>query len=106
MSKSGEFEIVFFGNPITRRTEAEVSLERELVALAYESPSGWRTELRGPAASSPEIPGLAQAIEDARDQLSHFVNRVGRDVPPGLDPMGLSLWLMQRDDSDLWRMGR
>ncbi len=106
MDESDRFDFVVCGNPSTCRTEVEVSFDSEVVALVYESPTGWRTELLGLASSNPKLAGLAQAVESARERLSHFVNRVGRGAPAGLDPMGLSLWLMQRDDSDQWSFGR
>ncbi|HMI51246.1 MAG TPA: hypothetical protein VK525_07030 [Candidatus Saccharimonadales bacterium] len=93
------FETVIAGNPDTCRTEAEIADEsRNRVAVVYEDSDGWHTQVlddRVEQASS----SFNALIENAKEVLSHYVNRRGDKVPTQLKTRGqLSLWLMEKDD--------
>jgi hypothetical protein len=92
------------GNVDNRRTEAEIVRDGELLALVYESVSGWNVEYFGAAARDPNIPGLAAEVAESRKALSQYVNRRGANAPAGLTRVGLSHWLMEKDDGTA--MGR
>ncbi len=87
-----------FGNIEAPRTEVEISKDGEFLAIVFESEAGWRTECLGAAAKDPNIPGLSAQIAEARESLSHYINRRGLNPPEGLSPEGLAFWLMEKDD--------
>lgn len=58
---------------------------------------GWHVDRLG-SVSADEGQALDASIAEAKERLSHYVNRLGEDVPVGLTQAGLSLWLMQKDD--------
>jgi hypothetical protein len=93
-----------FGNIEVPRTEVEISKGGEFLAIVYESESGWKTEYLGTAANNADIPGLSAQVAEARDGLSHYVDRRGLNPPSGLTPEGLAFWLMEKDDGT--SMGR
>jgi hypothetical protein len=91
------FEIIIVGNPATRRTEAEIAdASGNRVAIVYEDVSGWHTEiLEYGVKESPSK--LSAPIENAKEVLSHYVNRRGDNVPEDLTTVGaLSLWLLKK----------
>ena len=92
------------GNLQEVRTEVEISDSESELALVYDSPDGWVTEILNQQRAAHKDAELNSAIEEAREALSHYVNRRGEDVPDGLTAAGLSLWLMEKDDGTA--MGR
>jgi hypothetical protein len=79
------------------RTECEISDNSSVVAIVYEGRDGWHVNgLR--SISADESEDFNANIRDAKERLSHYVNRFGEDVPEELTLGGLSLWLMQKDD--------
>jgi hypothetical protein len=96
-------KLAICGNVQSCRTEVEISAEdnSELdpVAIVYETADGWVTELTDQ--NSGESLGeqqLQTATMEARERLSHYVNRRGENMPDGLTPASLSFWLMHKDD--------
>jgi hypothetical protein len=93
------FEIIIAGNVDACRTDAEIADERgKRVAIVYEDADGWHTEVieAGLQQSSSDFKSL---IENAKETLSHYVNRRGENVPDELTTRGaLALWLMLKDD--------
>jgi hypothetical protein len=74
------------------------NVANELLALVFESESGWETKYFGAAAKDVSIPGLAAEIGEAQTKLERYVNRRGVDAPAGLTVQGLSLWLLLKED--------
>lgn len=99
------FETIIAANPDACRTEAEVADETgNTVAIVYEDSEGWHTEVldyRVEQAST----SFNAIIKNAKEALSHYVNRRGENVPSELTTVGaLALWLMAKDDGTV--MGR
>ena len=83
----------------TCRTEAEIYLAGEKTrpwAIVFETAAGWQTEYLVEAESASDA--AEQALAAAREKLSHYVNRQGKNPPAGLSVAGLPLWLMVKDD--------
>ncbi|MGC1414603.1 MAG: hypothetical protein WA817_04935 [Candidatus Acidiferrum sp.] len=98
------FETVIVGNVDTCRTEAEIADETGArVAIVYEDLDGWHTELVDRRAEL-SISDFNVLVENAKEVLSHYVNRRGENVPDEITSGALSLWLMLKDDGTA--MGR
>ncbi len=104
----GQTAISILGNVVERRTEAEIywvsDATEELIAVLYDTPEGWKTEVTSPTLVAEAGPDFIQAVEEARQRLSEYVNRRGDGEPDGLTSAGLSLWLL--DKADGTSMGR
>jgi len=103
------FAIHFYGNVDACRTEARIwqppaASGSDLVALVYETAQGFVVRYFGAALADPALPGLDDAIAEARSELLHYINRKGENRPEGITRPGLSLWLTERDDETI--MGR
>jgi hypothetical protein len=101
------FETVIAGNPDTCRTEAEIADESgNRVAIVYEDADGWHTQILDDRVE--QASGSFNAlIENAKEVLSHYVNRRGDKVPSQLKTRGqLSLWLMEKDDGTMMGLRR
>jgi hypothetical protein len=75
------YSICIVGNVEQRRTEAEISNgEGVVLAVVYETSDGWHTDIVvehfGEAASD-----LQTALDHAKENLSHYVNRRGKNAP-------------------------
>ena len=85
-------------------TEAEIADDTGMrIAIVYEDPDGWHTEVidrRHELSSS----AFNAVIENAKEALSHYVNRRGEHVPGEMTRGALALWLMVKDDGTA--MGR
>jgi len=92
------FETIIIGNPESCRTEAEISDKSgRWLALVYEDANGWHTEVLGDWVK--QVPhSFDTIIEDAKERLSHYVNRRGENVPAAMTVGALSLWLILKDD--------
>ena len=98
------FEIVIAANPDACRTEAEIADETgERVAIVYEDSTGWHTEILDDSAEQSST-NFNALVENAKEVLSHYVNRRGGNVPSQLTVGALALWLMVTDDGTA--MGR
>jgi hypothetical protein len=99
------FEIIIAGNVDACRTDAEIADERgNRVAIVYEDAAGWHTEVIEPGLK-PSSSDFNALIENAKETLSHYVNRRGENVPDELTTRGaLAFWLMLKDDGTA--MGR
>ena len=91
------FATTIFTNLDDCRTECEISDNSSVVVVVYEGRDGWHVKRVGNI-SADEGQALDQSIAEAKERLSHYVNRFGDDVPSGLTRGDLSLWLMQKDD--------
>jgi hypothetical protein len=98
------FERIIIGNTETCRTEAEITDQSGTrLAMVYEDSNGWHTEVFGDWVQ--QIPSnFDTLIADAKEALSHYVNRRGDNVPGNMTAGSLSLWLMLKDDGTA--MGR
>ncbi len=93
---SYKFRII--GNVDDGFTSVEISDGAgELVARVFELESGsWYLETHELDSLTKE--DLVKAIIDARNELRHYINRKGGQLPEGTTRAAFSLWLMQRDD--------
>jgi hypothetical protein len=101
------FEIIIVGNVDTCRTEAEIADDSgNRVAIVYEDSNGWHTDViddRLEVSSS----SFNALIENAKEVLSHYVNRQGENVPSQLKTRGqLALWFMEKDDGTMMGLKR
>jgi hypothetical protein len=99
------FEIIIAGNLEACRTEAEIADESgNRVAIVYEDSDGWHTKLLDANVEQSAI-SFSALIDNAKEVLSHYVNRRGENVPSGVITVGeLAMWLMTKDDGTV--MGR
>ncbi len=99
------FETIIAANPDACRTQAEVADETgNRVAIVYEDSDGWHTEVLDDRVEQAST-SFNAIIENAREVLSHYVNRRGNNLPSELTTVGaLALWLMANDDGTV--MGR
>ena len=99
------FETIIVGNVDTCRTEAEIADETgNRVAVVYEDSNGWHAEILDDRIEQTS-PSFNALLENAKEVLSHYVNRRGDNRPNELTTVGaLSLWLMVKDDGTA--MGR
>ena len=93
------FETIIAANPDACRTEAEIADESgNRVAIVYEDSGGWHTEILDDRVEQP-LTRFNALIENAKEVLSHYVNRRGDNVPGEMTTVGaLALWLMVKDD--------
>ncbi len=91
------YEFTVTGNVDDGFASIEITSETgKVVARVFELDSGWFVE-------SVELDWLREtdlvdAIIDARNELRHYINRKGGQLPEGMTRAAFSLWLMQRDD--------
>ena len=68
------------------------------MAVVYEASDGWHTDIvvehLGQAASD-----LQTALDHAKENLSHYVNRRGENAPENATQGAYSLWLMVKVDN-------
>ena len=92
------YSVTILGNVEQCRTEAEISdSEGTLLAVVYQTSDGWHTgvfveELHQTATD------FQAAVENAKQSLSHYVNRRGENPPDNATRGAFSLWLMVKDD--------
>ena len=67
------------------------------MVTVYDSEEGWCVDYYSDSLNK-EDEKLDAVIEAAKEDLSHYVNRLGHDPPEGISAVGLSLWLMLKDD--------
>lgn len=96
--------ITIFGNVAACRTEAEIGLLDndggvKILAVVFETADGWNVEMHDESvAHNAPNQQFAKAVEDAKKKLQNYINRRGDAPPEGLNPAGLSLWLMTKTD--------
>ncbi len=104
------FTVSYFGNSTHCRTEAEV-VDSECpadadstCAVISEVEDGVRVDILPRGEEFRLDADFRAALDRARLGLLEYVNRSGRNAPPGLSPIGLSLWLLEKHDGTA--MGR
>jgi hypothetical protein len=92
------YSVTITGNVEHCRAEAEITDSHGAVfAVVYETSDGWHTDIlvtQGNQAAT----DFQTAVEDAKESLSHYVNRRGENPPENATWGAFSLWLMVRDD--------
>lgn len=98
-------ETIIAANPDACRTEAEIADESGIrIAIVYEDSAGWHVEVLDDRIEK-SLSSFNALVENAKEVLSHYVNRRGDNVPHELTTVGaLALWLMAKDDGTA--MGR
>ena len=94
---SVKFVHTIVGNPQTFRTEVEIFVRSQLVALVYETSEGWKTEYFD-YGNGQKVDGLEAEIVKAQETLSRYVNRRGDNAPEGDSVAANSLWLFMEAD--------
>jgi hypothetical protein len=77
------FETIILGNVEECRTECEIRDDtRTMVAAVYETDKGWHINLLRSLADE-ELEAFNVAVIAAKQRLSHYINRMGRNPPEG-----------------------
>jgi hypothetical protein len=103
------FTVQYCGNLEACRTEARIlqplaQPSDAPVAVVYETAQGFVVSYPGAGVPQPPRPELEAAVEEARSELLHYINRRGEPRPQGITRAGLSVWLMERDDETVMGM--
>ena len=92
------YSVIIVANIERFRTEAEVWDEGgNRIGLVYEDVDGWHKELSH-GEQTKDSAELATALSEAKQTLSQYVNRRGKNSPRGSTVGVLALWLMQKLD--------
>jgi hypothetical protein len=98
------YSATILGNVEQCRTEAEISdSDGAVLAVVYESSDGWHTDVLVEPLNQAAT-DFHSAVENAKENLSHYVNRRGEEPPENATRGSFSLWLMMKDDGTT--MGR
>ena len=92
------YSVTILGNVEQCRTEAEISDgDGAVLAVVYETSDGWRTDILVKHLNQ-ATDDFQTAVENAKETLSHYVNRRGENPPENATRGAFSLWLMVKDD--------
>ena len=92
------YSVTILGNVEQCRTEAEISDgDGAVLAVVYETSDGWRTDILVKYLNQ-ATDDFQTAVENAKETLSHYVNRRGENPPENATWGAFSLWLMVKDD--------
>ena len=92
------YSVTIIGNVEHCRTEAELSDgEGAVLAVVYETSDGWQTDIFVEPLNQAAT-DFQSAVENAKESLSHYVNRRGENAPENATMGAFSLWLMVKDD--------
>ena len=91
------YSVTIIGNVEQRRTEAEIlDSEGAVTAVVYETSDGWRTDILVKQLNRAAT-DFQTAVQNAKESLSHYVNRRGENPPENATWGAFSLWLMVKD---------
>jgi hypothetical protein len=88
--------VTITGNVDDGFTAAEIETLSGDMIRVFELATGWYVELPNPELLRQKE--VVDAIQAAKAELLHYVNRKGWEFPEGTSRAAMSLWLMQRDD--------
>ena len=92
------YSVTITGNVEECRTEAEIiDGEGAVSAVVYEALDGWHTNILAERLDRASAE-FQTAVENAKESLSHYVNRRGENPPEAATRGAISLWLMLKDD--------
>jgi hypothetical protein len=92
------YSVTILGNVEQCRTEAEISdSEGAVLAVVYETSDGWHMDILRERLNQAAV-DFQTAVENAKENLSHYVNRRGENPPGNASRGAFSLWLMVKDD--------
>ena len=75
------YSVTILGNVEQCRTEAEISdSEGAVLAVVYETSDGWHTDVFVEQLNQTAT-DFHSAVENAKENLSHYVNRRGEEPP-------------------------
>lgn len=97
-SSSGHY-VQFVGDPDDGFTSAEIyeaADARIYLGRIFQLDNGWYVQVED--FERLEDRKFVRSVLEARDELLHFVNRMGGEFPDDATRAAVSLWLMQRDD--------
>ena len=91
------YSVTIIGNVEQRRTEAEIlDSEGAVTAVVYETSDGWHTDILVKQLNRAAT-DFQTAVQNAKESLSHYVNRRGENPPENATWGAFSLWLMVKD---------
>lgn len=93
---SNEYHFEVCGNPDDGFTSSEIYKDGKYLGRIFELDDGWYVHME--ELEMLKDTALIDFIKKAQDDLKHYVNRKGGDLPKDMTAAGMSLWLMQRDD--------
>ena len=92
------YSVTIIGNVEQRRTEAEITdSQGAVLAVVYETLDGWHTDILVEQLNQ-SATDFQTAVENAKESLTHYVNRRGENPPENASWGAFSLWLMVKDD--------
>jgi hypothetical protein len=92
------YSVTIIGKVEQCRTEAEIiDGEGAVSAVVYEALDGWHTNILAERLDRASAE-FQTAVENAKESLSHYVNRRGENPPENATWGAFSLWLMMKDD--------
>jgi hypothetical protein len=98
------YSFMVMGNPDDGFTSAELTVDGTMIGRVFELADGWYVHLAEPERLRDAE--LVRLILEAKEELSHYVNRKGAsEFPPDWSRAAASLWLMQRDDGKGFTLG-
>jgi hypothetical protein len=92
------YSVTIIGNVEQCRTEAEITdIQGAVTAIVYETSDGWHTDVFVEQLNQAST-DFHTAVENAKESLSHYVNRRGENPPENATRGAFSLWLMVKDE--------
>ena len=92
------YSVTIIGNVEQHRTQAEITDNQGVVlAVVYEASDGWHTDAHVEQLNQAAT-DFQSAVENAKESLSHYVNRRGENPPENATWGAISIWLMVKDD--------
>ena len=92
------YSVTILGNVEQCRTEAEIrDSQGAVTAIVFETSGGWHTDVLVEQLNQAAT-DFQTAVENAKESLSHYVNRRGENPPENPTQGAFSLWLMVKDD--------
>jgi hypothetical protein len=90
--------VTIIGNVEQCRTEAEIrDSQGAVTAIVYETSDGWHTDVLVEQLNQAAT-DFQTAVENAKESLSHYLNRRGENPPENATRGAFSLWLMTKTD--------
>jgi hypothetical protein len=92
------YSVTIIGNVEQCRTEVEIrDSQGAVTAIVYETSDGWHTDVLVEQLNQAAT-DFQTAVENAKESVSHYLNRRGENPPENATRGACSLWLMAKDD--------
>lgn len=93
---SSKYRYVVCGNPDDGFTSSEIYKGEKYIGRIFELDDGWYININ--EFETLKDTKLIEFIKKVQEDLKHYVNRKGGELPKDMSVAGIALWLMQRDD--------